>query len=121
MKKQKHEYRRVFQGAERIVPSPGLWRHIAAKTDLRAGRQARVSAFQSSPWLRLAASVVLAVGLLGLGISLKPKVKHIAPSAATVAVAEGAEQSDLVDPELLGWHADLGEVDMEAEEAEEVL
>jgi hypothetical protein len=35
--------------------------------------------------------------------------------------AGSAEKMDLVDPDLLGWHADLGEVDMEADEAEEVL
>ncbi len=127
MKKQKPErapgYGRLFQEAERLEPTPQLWERIAERLELRPGRAAAGMVSWPSPFLRLAASVVLAVGLLGLGIFLKAKPKQVAasPAASASAMAESAEQLDLVDPDLLGWHADLGEVDMEAEEAEEVL
>jgi hypothetical protein len=90
------------------------------------GRSGRTLAFRQlgqRPWMRAAASVVLAVGLVGLGVSLKHKPNQITatPAENVRADAESAEQMDLVDPDLLGWHADLGEVDMEADEAEEVL
>lgn len=160
--KPKQMYNGLFREAERLTPSPGLWDRIEAKVDLRpAGqspaestgqaqgpglpahpvhpvRKARILVFPQRPWLRAAASVALAVGIVGLGVTLRHKQKQLAEmaekaeTAETAGVpadnvradakgAEPADQMDLVDPDLLGWHADLGEVDLEADEAEEVL
>lgn len=122
MKKQK--YRQLFQDAERLTPPPGLWRRIEAQVEMQSGRTHSAS-FWGSPFLRVAASVVLAVGFLGLGLFVqhgsKVAVSRTPSAVANAAEGAGAEQMDLVDPELLGWHADLGEIDMEADEAEEVL
>ncbi|MEO7425193.1 MAG: hypothetical protein ABI036_08395 [Fibrobacteria bacterium] len=140
----------LFRDAERLTPPPGLWDRIEANAGLRpsgqspagtAGhsdgpgrheRKARLLAFPQRPWMRAAASVALAAGVLAFGVSLRPLWHKPAQSAemagipadnvrADAARAEPAEKMDLVDPDLLGWHADLGEVDMEADEAEEVL
>ncbi|HKP97086.1 MAG TPA: hypothetical protein VJ385_15155 [Fibrobacteria bacterium] len=127
------EWGGLFRDAERLAPPPGLWRRIEAQArmdqearDQGSAAGAAGAAFWRNPVLRVAASVVLAVGFLGLGLLLKPGPKRMAASPAPAAVAEaqnaeGAEEMELVDPELLGWHADLGEIDEEAEEAEEVL
>ena len=123
MKKLK-KYRQLFQQAERLTPPPGLWRQIEAQVEMQSGGRAPAATLWGSPFLRVAASVVLAVGFLGLGLLTQRGSRQAAVSPAPVAVAAGAadaEQMDLVDPELLGWHADLGEIDMEADEAEEVL
>jgi hypothetical protein len=121
------KYRQLFQDAERLTPPPGLWRQIEALSELQSGlgMDGR-GAWWRNPVLRVAASVVLAVGFLGLGLFMGHKPKQMAVSSATAAAtapadAAGGEQLDLVDPELLGWHADLGEIDLEADEAEEVL
>jgi hypothetical protein len=78
--------------------------------------------------------VVLAAGLLGLGMLFKDRVGQgnatavsaVQTSNDTVAMAQTAAKpadtdTEIVDPELLGWHADLGEMVEEAEEAEELL
>ncbi|GEM_PF-5471340 len=125
------KFKRLFQEAERLSPPPGLWRHIEARVGMKPVAAARGGGFWESPALRLAASVVLAVGLLGLGVSLRKRTGRTAAhasgaaaSASPSAQAAGqvaTEDTELVDPELLGWHADLGEMDDEADEAEEVL
>ena len=78
--------------------------------------------------MRAAAAVVLAVGILGMGVMLQKRMggrAAYADSAANAHVGAGAEagrESEIVDPELLVWHADLGELNdevLDAEEAEE--
>ncbi|MDB5050056.1 MAG: hypothetical protein JWO30_3127 [Fibrobacteres bacterium] len=119
------KYRQLFQDAERLTPSPGLWRLIEAQVELPSAgsKGGRGAAFWQSPILRVAASVVLAVGCLGLGLFMQHKPKQVAVTSVSAVAADAAdsEQLELVDPELLGWHADLGEIDLEADEAEEVL
>jgi hypothetical protein len=142
----KHEYGQLFQEAERLETPPGLWTRIVTRVDMEAGRGAdsESSPFWRSPMWRAAASVVLAAGFLGLGLSLKHGVGPVAattsepdtllaaanaagadaPGAASAPAVSGAantEQMELVDPELLVWHEDLGDMDTEADEAEEVL
>jgi hypothetical protein len=141
----KHEYGQLFQEAERLETPPGLWTRIVTRVDMEAGQGAggASASYWRSPMWRAAASVVLAAGFLGLGISLKHRVGPTAatmsapdtllaaaaagadaPGAATataVTGAENTEQMELVDPDLLVWHEDLGDMDTEADEAEEVL
>ena len=87
--------------------------------------------------MRAAAAVVLAVGVLGLGVMLQKRMGGRAAYAdsaaahegiaaetagAETAGAEAGRESEIVDPELLVWHADLGELNdevLDAEEAEE--
>lgn len=140
----------LFEDAERLTPRPGLWRAIEARSGLGSGardpglgaRHARAGVaaqaeetdaigpgFWGGPWIRLAASVVLAAGLLGLGVIFKERIGQGNAAAASavqssidsMAMAQASADTEIVDPELLGWHADLGEMDEEADEAEEIL
>ena len=89
--------------------------------------------------------MVLAVGLVGLGMLLQKRpggsAAYADSAAARMNAQNGVQQngvqeglpaetdrmSEMVDPELLSWHADLGELNdevfeaEEAEEAEEML
>jgi hypothetical protein len=128
-------FNRLFQDAERLAPPPDLWKRIEAKSDLAPGRRltaprppgraADAAVFWGAPAMRAAAAVVLAVGVLGLGMLLQKRTGGsavYATSAATAregSAAEAGRDPELVDPELLGWHADLGELDDEVVEAEE--
>jgi hypothetical protein len=120
-------FNRLFQEAERLAPPPDLWKRIEAKSDLAPGRDAAF--LWGAPALRAAAAVVLAVGVLGLGVMLQKRTGSSAAYANSAVAQESApaeteRESEIVDPELLGWHADLGELDdevVEAEEAEEML
>ena len=156
-------FNRLFQDAERLAPPPDLWKRIEAASDLAPGtargpgarkpetRKTEAPArkaggpepavFWGAPALRAAAAVVLAVGVLGLGVMLQKRTGGSAAyadsAAAQKAAQKGAQkggqenpaggmdrESEMVDPELLGWHADLGELNdevVEAEEAEEML
>jgi hypothetical protein len=111
------KFKRLFQDAERLEPSPGTWRLIAAQVDLESG----AAGAQARPWpaLRVAASVLLAVGVMGLGLSLRHKPGMVAASASQAGAAD--RTAEIFDADLLNWHADLGEFDAEADEAEEVL
>jgi anti-sigma-K factor RskA len=133
------KFNRLFQEAERLAPPPDLWKRIEAKSPLasglpgprRTGRAPHGAGFWGAPALRAAAAVVLAVGVLGLGVMLQKRMggrAAYADSAATAASAASAEagtafeagrESEIVDPELLVWHADLGELNDEVLDAEE--
>lgn len=154
MKKFDGSIKGLFEEAERLTPPPGLWRAIEARSGLTAGGHDRESAaqsmhgggseagetdaagagFWSGSWIRLAASLVLAAGLLGLSVIFKDRLGQgnastasaVQSSMDTVAMAQAAatpaeSDTEIVDPELLGWHVDLGEMDEEADEAEEIL
>ncbi|MDQ3002303.1 MAG: hypothetical protein M3Y08_13715 [Fibrobacterota bacterium] len=120
-------FKQLFHEAERITPPPGLWRKIQARVDLSAGgdstMDARPMSYWESPFLRVAAAVVLALGLLATGFFLTWGPEEMATSVASSTVA--ADEGDVIeifDSELLGWQAELGEtseMDSEAEEAEE--
>lgn len=118
---------RLFRDAERVKPSAGLWRSIAAASPLSGKAEER--SLRESQWMRMAAGLALAATVAGL-IALGAKRGGNAEGAAPVITASAAAEStapaavteeEFVDPELLGWQADLGEVELEAEEAGEVL
>lgn len=123
------KYKRLFLDAERIVPPPGLWGRIQAQVGMGDAEGGLAGWDARNPWLRVAASVLLAAGLLTLGLSLEKRSGNATASggaatgeaAPAMAEAENNEFMELVDPELLGWHAELGEIDEVAEQAEEVL
>lgn len=125
-------YKRMFKEAERIEPPAGLWKRIAAGAKLRSAQAAAPADSRERPgFLRIAATLALAAGLLALGLSLRQKTGDRmamalgTAAAETVAVngnaAQGADEESVVDPDLMVWDADLGELEFEAEEAEEVL
>jgi hypothetical protein len=127
---------RLFQDAERLTPSPDLWKRIEARTALARGGSTETG-FWGAPAMRAAAAVVLAVGLLGLGLVLQKRsgiadgaAYAVSGSAPPYASASGAQddmqvdaqdgaqdapqamagrEAEMVDAELLGWHADLGD------------
>lgn len=125
------ESHRIFRDAERLQPPAGMWQRIEAQSRLAPRGRSRSWAGLESPLLRAAAVVVLAAGALVVAIvgvsSRLPKDKgvHQSMAAATVKTAPAEQNADgaqqIFDSELLGWQADLGEVDLEAEAAEEVL
>lgn len=123
---------RLFKDAERLKPSPALWRRIAERSPLAASGE-RVYSYWEAPLLRAAAVVALAASVLGLaalGISYRKTggetggettVLAAAPAAVAAGVEAPAAEEEIIDPELLGWQAELGELDLEAEEAGEML
>ena len=140
-------FNRLFQEAERLALPPDLWKRIEAKSELSPGASRNPGSqklgagksegpesavFWGAPALRAAAAVVLAVGVLGLGVMLQKRTGGSDAYANSGAAQEGGpaetdRESEMVDPELLGWHADLGDLNdevfdaEEAEEAEEML
>jgi hypothetical protein len=119
----------MFQEAERLSPPPGLWRQIEARVELHpGGRTQGAGSWGTSPW-RMAASVALAAGLLGLGFFLQKRpdvtdAKRMEKAGTAANPAATGQDTEWVDPELLSWHAGLGELDEDADEAgeaEEVL
>ena len=113
----------LFRGAERLRPRPELWRRIAERSQLTSGA-ARSREWSGVRYLR-AASVALAAGLLGLGaygLLRKPAEEPLREASAAPALsAQAGADNYLIDPELLGWQADLGNIDSVADEAEEAL
>lgn len=75
--------------------------------------------------LRMAAAIILAATVLGLaflGLSRRgPEPEVIATATGEAAQVEAVAEEEVFDPDLLGWQAELGELDLEAEEAGEVL
>jgi hypothetical protein len=118
------KFDRLFQEAERISPPADLWRRIeaVARAKLRFPEGAPGAASRETHGFRIAASVALAAGLLGLAVHLnqRPAALAGAPAAEDSAYA-AREVEEIVDPELMTWLSGLGEMDSQAEEAEEVL
>ena len=114
----------LFREAERLRPRPESWRRIAERSalSLRAGNGRWQWA--TLRYLR-AAAVVLAAGLLAVGafgLLRKPANEPIREASAAPALsAQAGSDTDLIDPELLGWQADLGNIELVADEAEEAL
>jgi len=115
----------LFREAERLRPPAELWWRIAERSPLarRAAPRAR-----STQWLEVrylkAAGVVLAAGLFALaafGLLRNPAEPVREASAETALSAQAGPDTDLIDPELLGWQAGLGSIDLVADEAEEAL
>ena len=115
----------LFREAERLRPPAELWWRIAERSPLARG----VQGMRSLEWLEVrylkAAGVVLAAGLFTLaafGFLRKPSEEPVREaSAETALTAPAGTDTDLIDPELLGWQAGLGNIDLVADEAEEAL
>lgn len=105
---------KLFRGAERLKPRDAMWKHIATRAEL-----AKPPAPESAYGLRLAASMAIALGALAaLVMVAKGPVTQSAKSGgaedfggavAVNAAAAAPKEAELVDVELLDWHADLGE------------
>lgn len=124
----KNDLDALFRDAERLRPTPELWRRIAAGSPLREPNPALEAASRRPEWLEIrylrAAAVALAAGLLALaafGLLRGPggEPQREASAAAAYTAAEG--DSGVFDPELLGWQADLGNYELVADEAGEEL
>ena len=127
-------FNRIFRDAERLQPTKALWRKIESEVAME-GSLADSASTSVSTYYKLAASVVLAAGLLASGMFLQHRhgsgqVADAKPSLTETMAAAAAAETDtsgisktyLVDSDLLVWAADLGELDLDAEEsAEEVL
>jgi anti-sigma-K factor RskA len=119
----------LFREAERLRPRPELWRRIAERSALSAGAGRRPDAGRRWEWASVrylrAAAVVFAAGLLAVGafgLLRRPPNEPVREASAEPALsAQAGADTDLIDPELLGWQADLGNMDLVADEAEEAL
>ena len=114
--------KRIFRESERLQPTPELWQRIESQVKLE-GKSGEASRDWSRPVFKLAASITLAVGLIGLGWYLQHRPiagATIGTLADSTSINEAAV--DMVDRELMVWDADLGEMELEADySAEEVL
>lgn len=115
---------RLFRDAERLKPTAAMWRNIAAKAGMpgSSGRGGSMSGDEagmgrkSLGW-RLAASLAIGLGVLSALFMVMGGPRTLAgdpggagDSAVTAAAAgQGREDEALLDPEVLDWHADLGE------------
>jgi hypothetical protein len=121
----------LFREAERLRPPVELWWRIAERSPLARGAARRAQGrqgWQGWEWLEVrylkAAGVVLAAGLFALaafGLLRNPAEPVREASAETALSAQAGPDTDLIDPELLGWQAGLGNIDLVADEAEEAL
>ncbi len=118
---------RIFREAERLQPSPALWRRIAAASGLESGPHREGFRPWETPWLRAAAAVLLAAGLIAVAVKgfhsqgRAEQGAELAKATPKPPAQAAVGDSEIIDSELMGWQADLGEVDLEAEAAEEVL
>lgn len=117
----------LFREAERLRPRPELWRRIAERSALSPGGGERrwwQWEWQGVRYLR-AAAIALAAGLLAVGafgLLRRPADEPLREASAAPALsAQAGTDAELIDPELLGWQADLGNIDLVADEAEEAL
>ena len=114
----------LFREAERLRPPVELWWRIAERSPLaRSARGVRGMQWLEVRYLK-AAGVILAAGLFALaalGLLRNPAEPVREASAETTLSADAGADTDLIDPELLGWQADLGNIDLVADEAEEAL
>ena len=136
---------KLFEEAERLQPPAGMWQRIAAETRLAARARGGAWSRLENPYLRAAAVVAFAALVAGLALWGAGRLGHgsegnvkgtlaaggsaaggmrsvaAASEAMTVATPGDSTLAEIFDSELLGWQADLGEVDLEADAAEEVL
>jgi hypothetical protein len=134
-------FKRMFQDAERLTPPPGLWLRIAERVDMENGPVRVSESEDAGAWwrgygFRAVASLVLAASLFGLGMQVQHHIGSGRRAAGAAAKDHGAavaaagarakaegDMSDIIDPDLMTWHADLGEVDAntDVDETEDAL
>jgi hypothetical protein len=128
----------LFRDAGRISPDPELWRRIAERSSLAPGLEGRPAdgkgrregGGRRAEWMEFrylrAAGMTLAAGLLALaafGVLRDRPGEPVREAAAAQSGATAAAQEDgqVFDSELLEWQADLGDYELVADQAEEVL
>ena len=116
-------HRDLFRGAERLKPSPGLWRRIADEVEMpaaypEASLPRAPMRFGGRLPMRAAAAIALAAALAGaLWLAQKRPTQPASPStAAQESLAAAPDAGEYFDSELLAWHEGLGEMDWETEE-----
>ncbi len=125
----KNDLESLFRDAERISPAPDLWRRIAEGSTLApGGRAGREGGGGRGEWLEVrylrAAGMILAAGLLGLaafGFLRHRPGDPVREASAAQSEAPAQGEPQVFDPELLEWQADLGDYELVADQAEEVL
>ncbi len=114
--------KRIFQESERLQPTPELWGRIESQVKLEGVKEESRRDW-GRPVVKLAASVTLVAGLIGLGwyVQHRPLAEStIGALADSTSIKEGA--LDMVVRDLMVWDADLGEMELEADDAaEEIL
>ena len=119
---------RLFRDSERLQPPPNLWRTIESQVVLGSGQTGSMTASESgwgwrTPAFKHVATVTLAAGLIGLVWLTQHRYKAkptLGAMADSTIVKE--KTTEMLDPELMVWEADLGELELEADyTAEEVL
>lgn len=110
---------KLFRGAERLKPRAAMWKAIATRAELaKAPRGHEAPAPEPAYGLRLAASVAIALGALAALVMVGKGPMRSAGKAGgaedfagaiAVNAAAAPKEADLLDAELLDWHADLGE------------
>ena len=101
------DFNKLFKEAEKLNPPARIWNRIEAQFELQSKSIQPVQLWWQMPAYRLAASITVVAGLLGLVFILQ----HHGP-LHNKPVVEG----DVVDSELLTWDASLGEWDGQSEE-----
>jgi hypothetical protein len=135
----KNDLEGLFRDAPRIAPSADLWRRIAERSSLAPGAEGgrtgdgslaegEARRAEGTGWMELrylrAAGVVLAGGLLALaafGLLRRPHGELMREASAAQTEASAQAEPEVFDPELLEWQADLGDYELVADQAEEVL
>ncbi len=120
----------LFQDSKRLKPSDELWQKIATQVVLNPvdSKWNTTRAFDQlwhSSLFKLAASVTLTTCLLGFGMFMQHRSKvasRISLHADSTQVHGESVAAEFLDPDILGWDADLGEMELDADDsAEEVL
>lgn len=121
--------KKLFKDSESLTPGVGIWNEIEAKLGLASQSAQQHYSLWEKPSVRLAASVTLFAGLVGLGLMLRlslkaPEVAHVLSTREAktlpINVTQTLPVNIVVDSELIVWNADLGEVDLQSEEEMEL-
>jgi hypothetical protein len=114
------------RGEDLAEADDGRAEHGTGRSERGEGRLE--GAARPTEWLELrylrAAGVVLAAGLLALaaiGVLRRPHGELVREASAERYDAAEQGASQVFDPELLGWQADLGDYELVADQAEEAL
>lgn len=127
----------LFRDSKRLKPSQALWQKIESQVVLKPAESEwntthGFDRLWHSPLFKLAASVTLTTCLLGFGMFMQHRSKagsRLSRHAESTQLHSDSNQvhgesvaTEFLDPDILGWDADLGEMELDADDsAEEVL